>query len=108
MSSSAAASQRWRCSELVQRLTFRVRSATKPFTAIAVMHLVERKKVELEAPMARYLPGIPADCQAITVRHLLQHTTGIPGTNSAGGGTDIARVLPSFLKGGPVHKPGTH
>ncbi|MHC4470070.1 MAG: serine hydrolase domain-containing protein [Planctomycetota bacterium] len=87
---------------------FEIASATKPFTAIAVMRLVERKKVKLDAPMAKYLPGIPEDCRAITVRHLLQHTSGIPGTNSRGGGTDLARVLPSFLKGGPRHEPGTH
>jgi len=86
---------------------FEIASATKPFTAIAVLRLLERKKVDLEAPMARYLPGVPEDCGGITVRHLLQHTSGIPGSNAQGGGTDLAKVLPGFLRGGPVHEPGT-
>ncbi|MHC4817157.1 MAG: serine hydrolase domain-containing protein [Planctomycetota bacterium] len=42
------------------------------------------------------------------MRHLLQHTSGIPGTNSAGRGDRLDQVLPSFLKGGPRHPPGTH
>jgi CubicO group peptidase (beta-lactamase class C family) len=51
---------------------------------------------------------VPEDCRAITVRHLLQHTSGIPGTNSAGAGDDLDKVLPFFLRGGPRHPPGTH
>jgi CubicO group peptidase (beta-lactamase class C family) len=41
------------------------------------------------------------------VRHLLQHTSGIPGTNSTGSGDDVVAVLPSFLEGGPKAPPGT-
>ncbi len=85
-----------------------IASATKQFTAAAVLHLVDLKKIDLDASIATYLPGIPEDCKAITVRQLIQHTSGIPGTNSGGGGTDLAAVLPIFLKGGPKHPPGTH
>ncbi|MGB0954333.1 MAG: serine hydrolase domain-containing protein, partial [Planctomycetota bacterium] len=87
---------------------FEIASITKQFTAAAVMHLVQDGKVELDEPISTYLPGIPEDCQEITVRHLLQHTSGIPGSNSRGGGVVLAAVLPSFLKGGPQHKPGTN
>ncbi|MBL4846585.1 MAG: serine hydrolase [Planctomycetes bacterium] len=87
---------------------FEIASATKQFTAAAVMILVDKKKIDLDASISTYLPGVPANCKSITVRHLLQHTSGIPGTNSEGSGTDLARVLPGFLKGGPKHKPGTH
>ena len=45
---------------------------------------------------------------AITVRHLLQHTSGISATNSEGRGTDLAKVLPKFLAGGPQSPPGEH
>jgi CubicO group peptidase (beta-lactamase class C family) len=85
---------------------FELASCTKPFTAIAVMKLVEEGKLKLDDPIAKYLPGIPEDCQAITIRHLLQHTSGIPGSNSAGHGTDLAQVLPTFLEGGPRTPPG--
>jgi CubicO group peptidase (beta-lactamase class C family) len=87
---------------------FEIASATKQFTAAAVLYLVDKKKIDLEASISVYLPGVPESCKAITVRHLLQHTSGIPGTNSRGGGSDLSQVLPIFLKGGPKHKPGTH
>jgi len=87
---------------------FEIASTTKQITAAAVMLLVQKGKLSLDDPIAKYLPGVPDDCKAITVRHLLQHTSGIPGSNSGGGGDRLDLVLPSFLKGGPQHKPGTH
>jgi CubicO group peptidase (beta-lactamase class C family) len=58
-------------------------STTKSFTALAVMQLVEAGKVELDAPVQRYLPWFRvADAQAaaqITVRHLVHQTSGLPG-----------------------------
>lgn len=85
---------------------FEIASCTKPFTAVAVMKLVEQGKLSLDDPIAKHLPGVPEDCQAITVRHLLQHTSGIPGENFQGAGTDLAAVLPTFLAGGPRTTPG--
>lgn len=87
---------------------FEIASATKQFTAAAAVLLDEKGKLDLDDSIAEHLPGIPDDCRKITIRHLLQHTSGIPGTNSAGGGTDLAKVLPVFLSGGPVHPPGEH
>jgi CubicO group peptidase (beta-lactamase class C family) len=59
---------------------FFIGSLTKSFTALAVIQLVEAGKVELDAPIQRYLPwfGV-ADPQAsaqMTVRHLLNQTSG--------------------------------
>jgi CubicO group peptidase (beta-lactamase class C family) len=85
---------------------FELASCSKPFTAVAVMKLVEEGKLQLDDPISKFLPGIPDSCQAITVRHLLQHTSGIPGSNSRGAGTDLAAVLPTFLEGGPRNPPG--
>ncbi|MEM8882811.1 MAG: serine hydrolase domain-containing protein [Planctomycetota bacterium] len=87
---------------------FEIASLTKQFTAAAALRLVDEGKLKLDAPMADYLPGIPEDCKAITTRHLLQHTSGIPRSNARGAGTDLAAVLPSFLEGGPRHEPGKH
>ena len=87
---------------------FEIASCTKPFTAVAIMQLVEERKIGLDDSISDYLPGVPANCEAITVRHLLQHTSGIPGTNSRGHGTRLDRVLPVFLAGGPKHNPGTN
>jgi CubicO group peptidase (beta-lactamase class C family) len=61
---------------------FFVGSLTKSFTALAVMQLVEAGKIELDAPVQRYLPWFRvADPQAsaqMTVRHLLNQTSGLP------------------------------
>jgi len=87
---------------------FELASVTKQFTAAAVLVLVQQGKLKLDDPIHEHLPGVPADCRAITIRHLLQHTSGIPGSNARGGGDDLAAVLPGFLAGGPKHTPGTH
>jgi CubicO group peptidase (beta-lactamase class C family) len=60
---------------------FWLASLAKSVTALAIMHLVEAGKVELDAPVQRYLPYFRlADEQAaaaLTVRHLLNQTSGI-------------------------------
>lgn len=56
-------------------------SLSKAFTATAVMTLVEEGRIELDAPMQRYLPGMVFEdpgMGAVTVRHLLHQTSGIP------------------------------
>src|SRR5262245_16889135 len=87
---------------------FEIASATKQFTAAAILKLVELKKLKLDDSIALHLPKVPESCAKITVRHLLQHTSGIPGSNAEGGGDDVEKVLPTFLRGGPKHEPGTH
>jgi CubicO group peptidase (beta-lactamase class C family) len=61
---------------------FIIGSLTKSFTALAVMQLVEDGKVELDAPVQRYLPWFrvadPRASVQITVRHLLNQTSGLP------------------------------
>lgn len=60
----------------------RIGSNTKPFVATVVLQLVAEGKVELDAPVERYLPGLVhgpgIDGNRITVRNLLQHTSGLP------------------------------
>jgi CubicO group peptidase (beta-lactamase class C family) len=61
---------------------FVIGSTTKSFTALATMQLVEAGKVDLDAPVQRYLPWFRvADEKAssrITVRDLLNQTSGLP------------------------------
>ncbi len=61
---------------------FFIGSLTKSFTALAVMQLVEAGKVELDAPVQRYLPWFrvadPEASAQMTVRHLLNQTSGLP------------------------------
>src|SRR2546422_4644381 len=58
---------------------FELASVTKQFTATAIMLLVEEGKVQLDDQVAWHLPRAPETWKAITVRHLLTHTSGLPG-----------------------------
>jgi CubicO group peptidase (beta-lactamase class C family) len=61
---------------------FLIGSITKTFTALAVMQLVEAGKVELDAPVQRYIPWFrvadPKASAQITVRMLINQTSGLP------------------------------
>lgn len=53
-------------------------SSGKPITATAIMQLVEQGELELDDPVAHYLPTFAAHGKStITIRHLLTHTAGI-------------------------------
>lgn len=53
-------------------------SSCKPITAVAIMQQVEQGRLDLEAPVARYLPDFAqAGKQHITTSHLLTHTSGL-------------------------------
>jgi len=57
---------------------FRLASCTKQFTAMAIMLLVHDGKLRYDGRLSELLPGFPPYAQAITVRHLLTHTAGLP------------------------------
>ena len=94
--------------ELRPESLFEIASVTKSVTAIATIRLVEQGKLKLDDSISEHLPNIPDQCEPITIRHLLSHTSGIPGSNTRGNGDDISKVIPTFLAGGPQHPPGTH
>jgi CubicO group peptidase (beta-lactamase class C family) len=55
-----------------------IASVTKQFTAAAVLQLAEAGKLSLDDPIGRFFPYAPPGWAAITVRHLLNHTSGLP------------------------------
>ena len=57
---------------------FKIFSTTKSFTATAVLAMVDRGRLELDAPVTRYLTQAPRVWERVTLRHLLTHTSGIP------------------------------
>ena len=57
---------------------FRIASMTKTFTAGAIMLLEERQLLRTDDSLCDYLQECPATWQAITLEHLLLHTSGIP------------------------------
>ncbi|AXE87328.1 serine hydrolase domain-containing protein [Streptomyces sp. Go-475] len=74
----------------------RVGSISKTFTAVAVLQQVERGRIRLDAPVADYLPDlIPGERgRQITVRMLLNHTSGI--------GDHVLPAFPSLLRNSPA------
>lgn len=63
---------------------YRIGSVTKQFTAAAVMQLVEAGRVRLDDSIATYLSSLPLAWRPVTVRQLLNHTSGIPSYTDLG------------------------
>jgi len=58
--------------------TYRLASVTKQFTATCILLLMERGKLSLDDPLTKFFPDFPAYGAEIRVRHLLNHTSGLP------------------------------
>ena len=61
---------------VIEKTVFQSGSVGKQFTAMLVLTLVEEKKLALDDPLSKYLPT-PPEWSAITIRHLLTHTSGL-------------------------------
>lgn len=92
---------------------FQIGSITKLYTATLAMQLVDEGRIELDAPVVTYLPELRlADrevAEAVTVRHLLSHTSGIGGDHfpDLGRGDDVvARYVASCAEIGQTHPLG--
>ncbi|MFJ6781585.1 serine hydrolase domain-containing protein [Streptomyces yangpuensis] len=71
--------------DAVEQGRFRAGSVTKAFTAAVVLQLAAEGRVDLDGPVRRYLPGtVPDRYGAVTVRQLLNHTSGIPAADGPG------------------------
>ena len=61
---------------------FNIGSISKSFTALCIAQLVDQHQVELDAPVIRYIPDLRLSdaqvAQAVTLRQLLSHTSGLP------------------------------
>ena len=90
---------------------FRVGSTTKTFTGTTVMRLVEAGKLDLDAPVHRYLPDFrtadPSVAQRVTLRQLLNHTSGWLGDDvqDEGPGDDAAARFAADLVRAPQLTP---
>lgn len=109
------ANREWNLPNTVQT-KFRIASLTKLFTAVLIMQLKQAGKLDLQAPVTRYLPGYRSQAgNRITIHHLLTHTSGIPDYTSK---PDFFSALSkrnyspiefvnSFCSGEPEFEPGT-
>src|ERR1044072_756497 len=56
---------------------YRLGSISKPITAVAVMQLFERGRLDLDAPVQKYCPAFPEKTWPVTIRQVLGHLSGI-------------------------------
>jgi len=92
---------------------FQIGSNTKLFTTTLVMQLVDRGEVDLDTPVRKYVPSfelaVPGAADAITVRHLLTHSSGIQGDHFEGHGRGddaVGRYVESLRELDLVHPTG--
>lgn len=92
---------------------FLIGSISKMYTAMLVMTLVDEGKLDLDAPVVTYLPEFTLTDEsardAITLRHLLTHQSGLFGDylDDFGMGDDaLARCVASFTILRQLHAPG--
>jgi CubicO group peptidase (beta-lactamase class C family) len=91
---------------------YRLASLTKPMTATAVLQLVEAGKLDLDAPIQRYVPAFPEKQWPVTARQLLAHQSGIRNwTAEEFHGTrrfaTLAESLDAFKDDPLLFQPGT-
>jgi CubicO group peptidase (beta-lactamase class C family) len=63
---------------VTQQTVFGINSISKAFVGVAAMQLVEAGKLDVEAPLAKYLGELPVSWRSITVRQTLTHMSGLP------------------------------
>ena len=70
---------------------YQIASLTKPFTATAIMLLVEDGKLNIDVRVTKYLPDLPTSWENVTVRQLLGHTSGIKNLTDLSGFAETVR-----------------
>jgi CubicO group peptidase (beta-lactamase class C family) len=82
---------------------YQLASATKPFTGLLLLQLVEQGRLALDDSITRFFPEAPAAWQPITVRHLATHTSGLKEAEGATADAIVAAAMRQTL----AHAPGT-
>lgn len=79
---------------------FAIGSVTKWFTGLVVLRLEQDKNLALDDPIGKFIPNVPADKKAITIKQLLAHTAGFGEyIDRPGEGGDFAPIdKPTALK----------
>lgn len=70
---------------------FEIGSLTKQFTAVSILMLMEKGKLNLEDTITKYIPDYPTQEHRITIHHLLTHTSGIKNFTKVKGLSKIAK-----------------
>jgi CubicO group peptidase (beta-lactamase class C family) len=85
---------------------FQIASATKMYTAVLLMRMVEHGKLRLDDPVTKFIPDAPPAWRAITVRHLATHTSGIGQPDIGPSVVSTADAMALVLKTPLTSAPG--
>jgi len=61
------------------RAVYEIGSVTKQFTSASILLLADQGKISLDDPLTKYLPDYPLQGHTVTIRRLLDHSSGIAG-----------------------------
>ena len=61
-----------------EKTVYKIGSISKQFIAAAIMKLVQEGKLKLSDPVGKYIKHAPSEWSPMTIRHLLNHTSGVP------------------------------
>lgn len=67
--------------QLTGEYRFHLGSITKEFSAVALLQLEEQGKLKLSDPVSTFIPELPNWAHEVTIKDLLQYTSGIPNVN---------------------------
>jgi len=87
-------------------------SVSKQFTAAAILRLEMKKKLNIDAPLSKFLKDVPKNKAKVTLRQLMNHTSGIAnreeGSFGAAESSDREALMRWFLGGEVKSEPGTN
>jgi D-alanyl-D-alanine carboxypeptidase len=89
------------------RSIFEIGTASKQFTAAAIMLLVEQGKIRLDDPILTIMPELPEQWGPVSIRHLLTHTSGIVNYTSVPGffGARASSASPAVILASVANVP---
>jgi len=82
--------------------SYPIASVSKHFTAAAVLRLADQGKLSLDDPLSRFFPAARPRIGALTIRHLLDHTSGL----TRGGPAPRRAALSVIRRGGTARAQG--
>lgn len=99
--------------KLTPDMKFYIGSNTKQFTAVSILLLAQKGKISLSDNLCKYFPDFSANCEEITIHHLLNHSSGIYDYTSddlilSSFGHDITKeqMLTKIKSGSTTSRPG--
>ncbi len=90
---------------------YQIGSVSKQFTAAAILRLVEEEKLSVDDKARKFLPELDQRFDAITIRHLLNHTSGVRDYNSQLESAYVPKtqqeIVALITSGPPMFPPGS-